>query len=108
MKKTYKEILDILNEKISMSQFGYQDYDPNELGLGEIKRIEEYGGEDMGTKWYTIDHFVEHDIYIKIDAEYWSYEGVIWDDASYEEVFPTSVTRIEYLNKNESAKYNKE
>ena len=45
------------------------------LGLGEVVEIEQYGGEDMGSTWYSIKHFVDHDVYIRTDGYYQSYNG---------------------------------
>ena len=42
MKKTYEEILAVLKEsEVSLSDFAYQDFDATELGLGEIKEVEQ-------------------------------------------------------------------
>lgn len=43
--------------------------------VGEVKEIEQYGGEDMGSTWYTIKHFVDHGVYIKTEGYYQSYNG---------------------------------
>jgi len=43
---TYKEILAVLKEKINnVEDFAYEDYNHDELGLGEIKEIHQEGGE---------------------------------------------------------------
>ena len=46
------------------------------LGLGEVEEVAQYGGEDMGTTWYSVKYFKNHDVYIRIDGHYTSYNGV--------------------------------
>lgn len=96
-KLTGEQILKRLNElfKYNISAFAYGDYSEAEgvpydldlnwseneknaldfIGLGEIKEIEQYGGEDQGSTWYSIKHFVDHDVYIRTDGYYQSYHG---------------------------------
>lgn len=47
----------------------------HELKLGKVVNVEQKGGTDEGSEWYIIKHFVEHDVYIKTDGYYSSYEG---------------------------------
>lgn len=76
----YQEIIAVLKDKVSIEDFAYEDYSHAELGLGEIKEIEQYGGEDMGSTWYSIKHFIDHDVYIKVSGYYSSYNGTDFDD----------------------------
>lgn len=110
VKLTFQQIVDKLNEKeISINEFGDGDFGSSiddeawttcfVEGLGIIKEVEQYGGEDQGSTWYTVRHFVDHDVYIRVDAYYSSYEGADFGDSIYVEVFPTEVTKIEYLPK---------
>lgn len=81
MKKTYQEILEVLKEKMGhIQEFAYEDYDTNELGLGEIKEVQRYGGEDQGSTWYSVKYFKDHDVYIRVDGYYSSYEGTDFYD----------------------------
>ncbi len=77
----YSEILSILQEKIEgVSQFAYEDFDSNEMGLGDYEIVEKYGGEGKGEEWYKVFYFVEHDVYVRIDGWYSSYNGTDFED----------------------------
>jgi len=52
----------------------------NKLALGKIEKVEHYGGEGEGETYYDVLHFVDHDIYIRIDGFYTSYDGVSYYD----------------------------
>lgn len=76
--KTYDEIVAILQDNIkSVNRFAYQDFNSEELGLGKFEHITEAdsGGEDEGSNWERVFHFVDHDVYIKVSAYYQSYHG---------------------------------
>lgn len=106
--KTFKEIVEILKEKVDLIQWCYDDFDKEELEkeLGSFERIEEHGGEGEGQNYYTIDYFKEHNVYVKLQASYYSYHGVETEGAYFVEVFPTEVTKIEFLTEKEAQKYN--
>ena len=81
-KMTYKEIIQILRENINrVSEFAYEDYDKEELEkiLGEFDEINQYGGEGKGDEWYSVKYFKDHDVYIRVDGWYSSYNGVDFD-----------------------------
>lgn len=59
------------------------------LGLGEVEEVAQYGGEDMGTTWYSVKYFKNHDVYIRIDGHYTSYNGTDFYDGYGKEVVPT-------------------
>ena len=96
-KLTFAQIKEILTENCELQEFAYDDLDYEELGLGKVKEVDSYGGEDQGSEWYTVKHFVDHDVYIRLDGYYSSYEGTNFGGEDYQEVFPTEVKRIEYL-----------
>ncbi len=104
MQLTFNQIVEKLNElNISIGDFargnfggGYKNNWTID-GLGPCKKVESYGGEGKGEEWYAVWHFIEHDIYIRIDAYYTSYEGVDFQDAEFLNVRPTEIKRIEYL-----------
>lgn len=60
-----------------------------QLGLGRVVTVEDYGGESMGDTYYSVKHFVDHDVYIRTDGWYASYEGGTYDQGYGEEVRPT-------------------
>lgn len=45
------------------------------LGLGRVVEVDQYGGEGEGERWWSVKHFVDHDVYIRIDGHYQSYHG---------------------------------
>lgn len=98
-KKTYSEILEVLKSKIDgVKEFAYEDYDEEDLSLGEIKEVDSYGGEGKGEEWYVVMHFVDHDVYIRVDGYYSSYEGVDFYDgwSNCSEVRPQQKTITVY------------
>lgn len=62
------------------------------LGLGEIKEVEQHGGEDQGSDWYSIKHFVDHDVYIKTSGWYASHHGTDFEEGIGEIVKPVKKT----------------
>lgn len=50
------------------------------IGLGEIQEVEQVGGEDMGSTWYSIKYFPLHDVYLRVDGYYQSYSGTDFED----------------------------
>lgn len=50
------------------------------IGLGKIVEIEQYGGEGQGERWWTVKHFVDHDVYLKTSGHYSSYNGTDFYD----------------------------
>jgi hypothetical protein len=85
-KKTFDEIMEILEEKIgSVSYFAYEEYDKEALGLGEIEEVHKEGGEDQGSHWESVKHFKDHNVYIKVTGYYSSYNGTYfegWDECT--------------------------
>ena len=95
-KKSFNQIMRIIKDNLSVYDFAY-GYIPKDLGLGEVKVVEKYGGEDQGSTWFRIQHFVDHDVYIKTDGHYSSYGGTEFYDGHGYEVLPTEVKVIQYL-----------
>jgi hypothetical protein len=69
---------------ISRSDLGYQEVNWDSHELGEVKVVDEYGGEGHGENWYVVYHFVNHDVYIRINGFYSSYVGAEFDEDPYE------------------------
>lgn len=80
---TYEEILAVLKEESSLFDFAYNDVSFDEIGLGKVIVVDKYGGEGKGEEWYSVKHFIDHDIYIKVEGWYSSYEGAEFE--SWEE-----------------------
>ena len=91
-KLTFEEILKTLEQKeIYTEELGREEYDEDELGLGEIKEVHSKGGgEGGGDTVERVLHFVEHDVYISFGGYYSSYEGTEWD-SEITEVKPKQV-----------------
>ena len=86
-KLTFEQIMAVLKEKIKaddwdneISQFAYMNYNKEELGLGPVEEVDSYGGEDCGSTWYSVQHFKDHDVYIRVDGYYSSYNGTDFYD----------------------------
>ena len=79
-KLTGEQILEKIQANMSVQEFAYEDYSSEELGLGEVKVVDSYGGLDKGSTWYKVQYFVEHDVYIRTDGWYSSYDGTYFDE----------------------------
>lgn len=109
MKKlTGEEILEIISQNYTENNFAYNFFEDlsqdsevpqdirdgnseeilNYLGLGKVEEVEQYGGEGKGDTWYSVKHFVDHDVYIRIDGWYASYNGAEFDEGYGKEVKP--------------------
>ena len=97
-KKSFNEIVDILKSTINKEDFEYLQLDKylNILNLGKIECVSSYGGEDKGSEFYNVQYFVDHDVYIKLEGYYSSYEGVDYGGFDYEEVRPIQKTITVY------------
>jgi hypothetical protein len=86
-----KEILELLqkhydnlpsedqNNGGGVSEFAYAD-EGTVPGLGAFKEIEQKGGEDQGETWYSVKHFPEQNVYVRIAGYYASYDGTSFED----------------------------
>jgi hypothetical protein len=89
MKKTAQEILDVLAaNNVDWSDFAYGEFNSEALGLGDFNIVEKHGGEGEGENYHVVQYFKDHDVYIRIDGFYQSYDGTYFDNAPYE-VRPT-------------------
>jgi hypothetical protein len=72
----------------------------NHLGLGKVVEVAQYGGEGQGDDWWSVKHFVDHDVYIKIEGDYTSYHGTEFYGGYGYEVKPVEkvVTVFEKVN----------
>ncbi len=50
--------------------------------LGKFECVEQYGGEGEGDTYYSVYHFIDHDVYIRFDGWYASHYG-----SEYKEMF---------------------
>lgn len=68
------------------------DYFLEQTGLGKWEEVDQYGGEDQGSTWYSVKHFIDHDVYIRTDGYYQSYNGTDFYQGYGEEVKPVQKT----------------
>lgn len=69
----------------------------DKIGIGSWKEVEQDGGEDQGSNWYSIKYFEDHDVYIKTQGYYQSYSGTDFHDGYGHEVKPQEKTITVYL-----------
>ena len=87
---TYSQRLE--NKKFQQYQTMPTKYDVQDkwvldyLGLGEVEEVIQVGGESQGTTWYSVKYFKDHDVYIRIDGHYTSYNGTDFYDGYGREV----------------------
>lgn len=91
---TAQEIISKINE------FGVYDFangycKTNEMG--KFTLLARRGGTDQGSEWWRVFYFEDHDIYIKAEGCYTSYEGVY--DLEVFEVEPEEVMITVYKKK---------
>lgn len=77
---------------------GFDEFAYSEVGdvpgVGKFTEIVQKGGEGEGEEWYSVKHFPDHDVYIKVDGYYASYDGTNFDnewDGDVSEVRPEQV-----------------
>jgi hypothetical protein len=123
-KLTAQQIIDIINaENISVDEFAYGDFPDmdykeeyniskedyiklsfndkrlfvlNHLGIGDWEEVDQYGGEGDGERWYSVKYFKDHDVYIKTNGFYSSYNGTDFDYGYGDEVKPVQKTITVY------------
>ena len=67
-------------------------YWQDQTGIGAWEEVDSYGGEDQGSTWYSIKHFMDHNVYIRTDGYYQSYNGVEFYKGYGREVTPKKKT----------------
>lgn len=106
-KLSFDEIVKVLAEfNVTPEKFGELRWDLKyeresvkqlEDRLGKIELADEYGGEGEGSTYYVVVKFVDHDVYIKVDAYYESYDGTDWDSSEFVQVKPKEVAKVEWV-----------
>jgi hypothetical protein len=69
-----------LNDPASWSNWMTRVKNYQKFLVGEVVVVDRYGGEGEGETWYVVHHFVDHDLYIRTDGFYQSYNGVEFYD----------------------------
>lgn len=102
----YNEILEILIDKMEVSDFAFGNIPGRPTGrgsvfiedIGECVEVDQYGGEDKGSDWWSVKYFPDHDVYIKVEGYYTSYDGTDFEGwhSCCTEVKPKEKTIIVY------------
>lgn len=66
--------------------------------IGPWECVEHHGGEGEGDSYWTIYYFKAHNIYLDFNGWYASHHGA--EFTNLVEVFPTQVTKTEYVRQN--------
>lgn len=83
--------------KDSSAKFGWRSTKPTlEEIFGPFRNVAKKGGEGQGEEWWTITYFEAHDVYIRVDAFYMSYDGTDFSDSEFKQVRPVRVEVTEY------------
>lgn len=71
-------ITHIRKANYDVGEFAFMDEGtiPN---IGDFTQIEQRGGEGQGDYWYSVKHFSEKDLYVKVSGFYSSYLGTSFD-----------------------------
>ena len=94
----YKEIIAKIEElEITKEDFA-DDWDSERLDpiFGKSTEVDSHGGEGSGEEYWTVRYFEEHDVYVRLEGYYSSYEGTNFDDDDYEHVYPHQKTITVY------------
>ncbi len=113
----YQEILEELKKQCSdVSEFAHEGVDGEEVYpeakygteeygilknsvLGIVKEVARYGGEGKGEDWWVVYRFVDHNVYIKVNGYYQSYNGTEfydgWDCCSEVKPIQKTITVFE-------------
>ena len=83
----YSEIIEKLKDITSIGEFAYHDIPGKSTGrnsvfiegIGECIEVQQHGGEDQGSEWWSVKFFPDHDVYIKVSGYYSSYNGTDFD-----------------------------
>lgn len=90
-----QEIIDKLNE-LEISGWDFADdfeTEENEAIFGNSTVVDEEGGYEGGGEYvHRVRHFTDHNVFIKLEGFYSSYNGTDWDGYDYEEVKPVERT----------------
>lgn len=78
LRNEYEELYNFYLKNLSHKQ-KEKEYKMS-LGIGEWEEVDQYGGEGQGDTWYSIKYFKDHDVYLKCDGYYQSYNGTEFYD----------------------------
>lgn len=96
-----QEIINEIRKRANKSGVDLGDFFAYELEgtdevLGNIVKVDSEGDYEGGGEYaMKVLHFVNHDVYLKLEGVYYSYNGTEWDD-EVKEVRPFEKTVIVY------------
>ena len=107
----FKEIVKELKQQKNVDGVNYKrnfaDYELDKKIFGKTETVDEEGGyEGGGESMYIVKHFVDHNVFIRLNGFYTSYSGTDFDDYDFEEVFPIERTVTFYETKKETKEAN--
>lgn len=73
----------------------HSELKPEYAKLGFVECVDSYGGEGEGDDYYSVYRFFEHDVFIKFQGWYQSFNGSEYDHML--EVRPKEVTITKYV-----------
>lgn len=84
-----EHILETLKRKTTPFDLITGGTDIDDLSLGKIEIVDEYGGMGQGDDYWKVYHFLDYNIYLKVEGYYQSYDGIYIDGwSSCYRVFP--------------------
>ncbi len=88
-----QEIINKLDDnELDISRYDFAEGALDEDIFGKTEVVHEEGGREGGGEYVErVVHFVDHNVYIKLEGYYSSYNGTEYDDSDYEEVRPKQV-----------------
>lgn len=91
---TGNELIEELKAKYSTEELAWNI--PKELieKYGPVVEVQQFGGEGEGDRWWSIKHFVDKDIYIKINGYYQSHYGTDIYDWSHVQIVSPQMKSI--------------
>lgn len=67
--------------------------------LGKFECAEQFGGEGEGDTYYSVYHFIDHDVYIRFDGWYASHHGSEYNEMFEVRPVEKTITVYELVNK---------
>lgn len=95
MAMSFEEIKELLDGEINKNEFEELQGDYPAL-WGTVKQVRQEGGEGEGENYVVVNHFVDHDVYVRLRGFYSSYDGVDFNGYGYEQVEPVQKTITVY------------
>ena len=76
------------NDETEYYKYMFADSILDGTSLGKVVEVHHKGGSGQGEMWELVLHFVDHNVYIKLEGYYSSYDGKDFSGDELFEVFP--------------------